>query len=204
MIRSKRAAVALLAFLALPGCLPVEGGEAKGGSSRLVAALGGDAPQGETGEEQVVYYRYEDESGALRFVERLDQVPASQREGSRIEWRAEAGTEGAGQPATSRWAGLSRAIASRLGSDAAPPSPQRGARPEVVLYTTSWCGWCRKTIAHLDANGVRYDNRDIERDREAYAELQRKTGSTGVPVIEIDGELVIGFDRQRIDQLLGL
>jgi glutaredoxin-like YruB-family protein len=76
--------------------------------------------------------------------------------------------------------------------------------PEVVLYTTSWCGWCRKTIAHLDKHGIQYENLDIERDRRAYADLKRKTGSSGVPVIEIDGELVIGFDRNRIDELLGL
>ena len=69
--------------------------------------------------------------------------------------------------------------------------------------TTTWCGWCRKTIAHLDQNGIRYDNRDIERDRAAYADLKRKTGSTAVPVIEIDGEIVRGFDRDRIEVLPG-
>jgi glutaredoxin-like YruB-family protein len=201
--------LALLAGVTLAGCLPGEGSDAKqgGGAAALLAAVTGGSEKApvESGGEKVVYYKYVDESGSIRFVERREEVPTSQRDGARIEWKAEPRAKAAAKPASSRWENVSRALSSRLGtSDESGPSAVRKVNPEVVLYTTTWCGWCRKTIAHLDENGVRYENRDIERDRQAYADLKRKTGSTGVPVIEIDGELVIGFDRNRIDELLGL
>jgi glutaredoxin-like YruB-family protein len=194
--------------LALAGCLPGEGQNAKqGGAAALLAAVAGGAEKApaESGGEKVVYYKYVDESGSIRFVERREDVPSSQRDGARIEWKAEPRAKADGKATSSRWERVSRALTDRLSSpDASGPSAARGADPEVVLYTTSWCGWCRKTIAHLDKHGIQYVNLDIERDRQAYADLKRKTGSSGVPVIEIDGELVIGFDRNRIDELLGL
>jgi glutaredoxin-like YruB-family protein len=189
--------------------MPGEGQDAKqGGAAALLAAVTGGADKAPAASEgeKVVYYKYVDESGSVRFVERREEVPTSQRDGARIEWKAEPRKEAATKATASRWESVSRALTSRLGTpdESGPSAVQRRGDPEVVLYTTAWCGWCRKTIAHLDQNGVRYDNRDIERDRQAYADLKRKTGSTGVPVIEIDGELVIGFDRNRIDELLGL
>jgi glutaredoxin-like YruB-family protein len=74
--------------------------------------------------------------------------------------------------------------------------------PRVVVYTTPWCGWCRKTLAHLDDKGIRYVNKDIEANAAYRQELRGKTGSTAVPVIEIGEELVRGFDVARIDHLL--
>ncbi len=79
---------------------------------------------------------------------------------------------------------------------------ERSDAPQVVVYTTPWCGWCRKTLAHLDDKGIRYLNKDIEADDAYRQELRGKTGSTAVPVIEIGDELVRGFDVARIDHLL--
>jgi glutaredoxin-like YruB-family protein len=202
-------ALALLAGVALVACRPADGQPAgSGGAAALLAAVTSGESKGSpeaSGGEKVVYYKYVDESGSIRFVERPEQVPSAQRDGSRIEWKAEPRSEATAKPAASGWERVSRSIANRLGTPgSSSPSARSGGQPEVVLYTTTWCGWCRKTIAHLDQNGIRYDNRDIERDRAAYADLKRKTGSTAVPVIEIDGELVRGFDRDRIDNLLGL
>jgi glutaredoxin-like YruB-family protein len=192
----------------LAGCQPADGQDAtQGGAAALLAAVTGGAEKAPaaSGGDKVVYYKYVDESGSVRFVERREDVPTSQRDGARIEWKAEPREKAAAKPTSSRWESVARALTSRRDApDASGSSAVSRGDPEVVLYTTSWCGWCRKTIAHLDQNGVRYENRDIERDRQAYADLKRKTGSTGVPVIEIDGELVIGFDRNRIDELLGL
>jgi glutaredoxin-like YruB-family protein len=201
-------ALALLAGVALVACGPADGQPGgSGGAAALPAAMTSGESKGSpeaSGGEKVVYYKYVDESGSIRFVERPEQVPSAQRDGSRIEWKAEPRSKATAKPAASSWERVSRSIASRLGTESSSPSARSGGQPEVVLYTTTWCGWCRKTIAHLDQNGIRYDNRDIERDRAAYADLKRKTGSTAVPVIEIDGEIVRGFDRDRIDNLLGL
>jgi glutaredoxin-like YruB-family protein len=193
-------ALALAATLLL-GC-PAPGAK---GARRGTARAAADRAPAEAGSGTTrVYYRYVDASGAIRFVESAEQVPAAQRPGSRLEWQAPARAAAPAPSARERLDGLRRALAER-GTAAGEPAAARGApRAEVVVYTTSWCPWCRKALAHLDRHGVAYENRDIERDREALDELRRKTGSHAVPVLEIDGELVRGFDRPRIDELLGL
>lgn len=134
-----------------------------------------------------VYYQYVDASGAIRFVERLEDVPADQRaRAGRIE------VEARPEPEPRRTA---RATAER-------PFARVASQPRVVVYTTSWCGWCRKTLAWLDAKGVDYVNKDIERDPAHRSELVRKTGSTSIPVVEIDGTLVQGYNPGRMGALL--
>jgi glutaredoxin-like YruB-family protein len=134
-----------------------------------------------------VYYQYVDETGSVRFVRSLAEVPPAHRAGAgRVEVDPRASTHAAraSRPATRR----ARAFA---------------PEPEVVVYTTSWCGWCRRTLAWLDAQGVRYRNKDIEADDRHRDELLRKTGRTSIPVVEIDGELVRGYDPARMQELLG-
>lgn len=77
----------------------------------------------------------------------------------------------------------------------------------VIIYGASWCGACRSLEAYLDSLGVRHEDKDIERDPGARAEMQRKAraagvNSSGIPVVDIDGNIFTGFDRQRVDQLL--
>ncbi len=74
---------------------------------------------------------------------------------------------------------------------------------EVIVYTTPTCPWCQVAKRYLDGKGVAYTEVDVSADYQAAMEMVRKTGQQGVPVIEIDGEFVIGFDRARIDALLG-
>ena len=79
---------------------------------------------------------------------------------------------------------------------------------EIVVYKTAWCGVCSKLTAYLDKKGVEYVAKDIEKDRDAAAELQAKAKEKGVPtgsvpVIDVGGELMVGFDRARLEELLG-
>ncbi len=73
-----------------------------------------------------------------------------------------------------------------------------------MIYTTPWCGWCRKTLAWLDSHGVDYENRDIESDPRAREELLAKTGSTSIPVVEVDGRVIRGYSPRKMEQLLDL
>ena len=75
---------------------------------------------------------------------------------------------------------------------------------QVIIYSTTWCAFCKTEKQYLDRLGVSYIEKDIEADKEAYNELMAKNGGTfqGVPVTDIAGELVLGFDRARIDSLL--
>lgn len=74
----------------------------------------------------------------------------------------------------------------------------------VLVYTTPTCPWCQMVKRYLQTRGIPYTEIDVSTDYTAAMEMVRKSGQTGVPVVEIDGEIVVGFDRERIDQLLGL
>lgn len=78
------------------------------------------------------------------------------------------------------------------------------AEHAVTVYTTPTCPWCQMVKRYLEARGIPYTEVDVAADHTAAMEMVRKSGQTGVPVVEIDGEIVVGFDRERIDQLLGL
>lgn len=87
------------------------------------------------------------------------------------------------------------------------PPEAKPTAGEVVVYKTEWCGVCKKLLAYLDRKGVAYVAKDIEKDAEAAGELQRKAREKGVktgsvPVIDVRGELMVGFDRARLEKLL--
>ena len=84
-------------------------------------------------------------------------------------------------------------------------APVSSAR--VLLYTAPWCGFCKKAAAHLRFKGIPFEERDIDSDRSAAVELSRKLRQAGlsgggIPVLDIAGTIVVGFNRQRIDRLL--
>lgn len=72
----------------------------------------------------------------------------------------------------------------------------------VKVYSTESCVYCKMAKELLDKNNVKYEVRDVSKDEKARAELVEKSGQTGVPVLDIDGEIIIGFDKRRIKELL--
>ncbi len=76
--------------------------------------------------------------------------------------------------------------------------------PRVLVFTTPTCPWCTRVKRYLRQRDVRFREVDVSRDAAAARDLVRRTGQTGVPVVEIDGRPVVGFDKHRIDKLLGL
>jgi glutaredoxin-like YruB-family protein len=79
------------------------------------------------------------------------------------------------------------------------------SRPHrVLVFTTPTCPWCNRAKAYLRTRGVPFREVDVSRDPAAARDMVRRTGQMGVPVIEIDGRPVVGFDQARIDHLLGL
>jgi glutaredoxin 3 len=75
---------------------------------------------------------------------------------------------------------------------------------QVTIYTTPTCSWCQAVKDHLSAREIDFEEVDVAADVNRARELVEKTGQYGVPVIDIDGEMVVGFDRPRIDALLQL
>ena len=171
------------------------GGGNGDGNLDLGRWLGGGDPEAPPSDKDV-YYQYVDDSGTVHFVQSLGDVPA--------RWQSKAGRIEVEKKAPAARRGGSRPAAT--GRTAAKRSAQKTvayrADPEVVVYTTTWCGWCRKTLAYLDERGVRYVNKDIEANDWNRDELIEKTGRTSIPVVEINGEIIRGFNAERMEQLL--
>ncbi|HET8884164.1 MAG TPA: glutaredoxin domain-containing protein [Candidatus Saccharimonadales bacterium] len=72
---------------------------------------------------------------------------------------------------------------------------------QITIYSTTWCAFCKTEKQYLDKLGIAYTEKDIEADKAAYEELMEKNGGAfqGVPVTDIAGDLVLGFDRAKID-----
>lgn len=79
-----------------------------------------------------------------------------------------------------------------------------GRPHRVLVFTTPTCPWCTRVKQYLSRRQVRFREIDVSRDPAAARDLVRRTGQTGVPVVEIDGRPVVGFDKPKIDKLLGL
>lgn len=78
----------------------------------------------------------------------------------------------------------------------------------IVIYGAEWCGACRSAAHYFRGRGISFVEKNIERDSSASAELQRKARASGIPlgsipVIDVRGTLVVGFDQNRIESILG-
>ncbi len=74
----------------------------------------------------------------------------------------------------------------------------------VTVFTTPACSWCTTIKRHLQENGIRYREVDVSRDHKAAEEMVRRSGQRGVPQTDINGEIIVGFDKTRINLLLGI
>lgn len=75
---------------------------------------------------------------------------------------------------------------------------------KVVVYTTATCPWCKVVKDYLKSNNISFVEHDVGADSKAAMEMIDKSGQRGVPVVDINGDIVIGFDQDRIDSLLGI
>ncbi len=73
---------------------------------------------------------------------------------------------------------------------------------KVIIYTTSWCPFCENTKEYLTKKGVPFEEKNVELDLKAREEMIQKSGQLGVPVIEIDNKIIIGFSPEEIDRAL--
>lgn len=75
---------------------------------------------------------------------------------------------------------------------------------DITIYSTTWCGYCKMAMKYLNDKGISYTDKNVETDMEAQAELMKKLNGDfrGVPVIDIDGTIILGFDRPRLDAAL--
>lgn len=74
----------------------------------------------------------------------------------------------------------------------------------VKIYSTPTCPWCKRAKAYLDEKGIAFESIDVSSDPKAQKEMIDKSGQMGVPVLDIDGKIVIGFDKEKINEILNI
>jgi glutaredoxin 3 len=73
---------------------------------------------------------------------------------------------------------------------------------KIKVYSTPTCPYCLRAKEYLREQGVDFEEYDVAADREKAREMVDKSGQMGVPVIDIDGDIIVGFDKQQIDAAL--
>ena len=173
------------------------------------------APAQVRADSQGLMYRYVDAKGGLLPAASVEEIPADAR-GAVVVVDTKVSPEERGAAGWVHVADLREA-----GEDGGYPvqvQPRKvfeqrlrtraaSAGPKVTMYSTAWCGVCAKARKFLGAQGVKYVEKDIEKDPGANAELQAKAAkagvkASGVPVFDIGGQLVNGFDEAKLRKLL--
>ena len=74
----------------------------------------------------------------------------------------------------------------------------------VKLYSTPTCPWCHRAKEFLKTNNIVFEDINVAADEDAAREMIEKSGQMGVPVLDIDGKIIIGFDIETIKKALNL
>lgn len=74
----------------------------------------------------------------------------------------------------------------------------------VKIYSTPACPFCIKAKQYLKDNNVTFEDLDVSSDQNLVSEMVEKSGQMGVPVLDIEGEIIVGFDKDKISQALGI
>lgn len=83
-------------------------------------------------------------------------------------------------------------------------SGKKSMAKKVKIYTTPSCPWCKKTKEFFKKNKVKYTEIDVSSNVKAQQEMLKKSGQMGVPVIDIDGKIIIGYNESALKKALGL
>lgn len=75
---------------------------------------------------------------------------------------------------------------------------------KVKVYSAPVCPWCTRAKNFLEEHNIKFEDFDVSLDEKAKKEMAEKSGQMGVPVIDINGEIIIGFDAERIKKLLDI
>jgi glutaredoxin-like YruB-family protein len=77
-------------------------------------------------------------------------------------------------------------------------------QPRVIVFSTPTCTYCNAAKRYFREKGIKFRDVDVSRDQAAARDMVRRSGQMGVPVIDIGGKIVVGFDRSKINQYLGI
>ncbi|MDD5172135.1 MAG: glutaredoxin family protein [Candidatus ainarchaeum sp.] len=72
---------------------------------------------------------------------------------------------------------------------------------KVIVYTAEWCPWCHCVTDFLKENKIAFESRNVD-ERKNAEEAMKKSGQAGIPVTDVDGQIVVGFDTAKLKELL--
>ncbi len=76
------------------------------------------------------------------------------------------------------------------------------AEQNIIVYSTPTCPYCHQAKSYLSQKGVTFTDKDVAADLPAREEMVKKSGQLGVPVIDVNGQIIVGFNRPKLDELL--
>lgn len=76
--------------------------------------------------------------------------------------------------------------------------------PKIRIFTSVSCPYCFTLKEFLKENNIEFEEVDVSKDKKAREEMIKKTGRLEVPIVEIDGQIVVGFDKEKISKLLNI
>ncbi|MCP6720292.1 MAG: glutaredoxin family protein [Patescibacteria group bacterium] len=74
----------------------------------------------------------------------------------------------------------------------------------ITVYTTPTCVYCKMIKSFLKDQNIDYSEKDVASDDKAREEMIQKSGQLGVPVVDVDGKIIVGFDKKKLSELLDL
>ena len=75
---------------------------------------------------------------------------------------------------------------------------------KILIYSTPNCIYCITLKKFLEEHKIEFEEKDVSQDEAALNEMIKKSGQMGVPVVEIDSQVIVGFDKERISRLLDI
>lgn len=78
------------------------------------------------------------------------------------------------------------------------------SQPKIIIFTTPTCSFCNAAKRYFREKNIRFTEVDVSRDQKAAMDMYRRTGQMGVPVILINNKPIVGFDVNKINQILNI
>lgn len=75
---------------------------------------------------------------------------------------------------------------------------------KVTVYSTPTCPYCTMVEDFLKEHGIKFQHIDVSKDKKAAKDMMEKSGQMGVPVTDIDGKIIVGFDQDALEEALGI
>ena len=73
---------------------------------------------------------------------------------------------------------------------------------KIILYSTKWCPWCKRVRDFLISRKIKFIERDVEKSKKYADEVIKKSKQMGIPITDVDGKIIIGFDEKKLKRVL--